>query len=58
MRKEEWMETKNELKMTPFLPFHEELGGKMVAFAGWLMPLQFFGHSERASRGQVRCRAF
>ena len=55
MRKEEWMETKNELKMTPFLPFHEELGGKMVAFAGWLMPLQFSGilNEHRAVRSGV-----
>lgn len=37
-------ETKdNTLKKTPFNRFHHELGGKMVDFFGWEMPVQFKG---------------
>jgi len=37
------MEKQEEQRKTPFFPFHEELGAKMVDFAGWIMPLQFSG---------------
>ena len=32
-----------ELKRTPFTHFHEQLGAKMVPFAGYLMPVQYEG---------------
>lgn len=32
-----------ELKRTPLSDRHEELGGRMVEFAGWYMPVQFTG---------------
>lgn len=32
-----------ELKRTPFTQFHEQLGAKMVPFAGYLMPVQYEG---------------
>lgn len=31
------------MKYTPFTHFHEELGGKMVEFAGYRMPIQYSG---------------
>ncbi len=31
------------LKTTPLLDLHRELGGKIVPFAGWSMPIQFAG---------------
>ena len=31
------------LKATPLLDLHKELGAKMVPFAGWNMPIQFAG---------------
>ncbi|MEL0435738.1 glycine cleavage system aminomethyltransferase GcvT [Phycobacter sp. K97] len=34
-------ETTSELKKTPLFALHEELGGKMVPFAGYLMPVQY-----------------
>ena len=30
-----------ELKTTQLTPLHESLGGKMVPFAGYMMPVQF-----------------
>ncbi|PKP01272.1 MAG: glycine cleavage system protein T [Bacteroidetes bacterium HGW-Bacteroidetes-6] len=33
------------MKTTAFTKFHEEMGGKMVEFAGYLMPLQYEGVS-------------
>lgn len=32
-----------DLRSTPFLPFHKQLGAKLVEFAGFEMPLQFNG---------------
>jgi len=32
-----------DLRATPFLPFHKQLGAKLVEFAGFEMPLQFTG---------------
>ncbi|MDE4139089.1 MULTISPECIES: glycine cleavage system aminomethyltransferase GcvT [Rhodobacterales] len=34
-------ETTSDLKKTPLFALHEELGGKMVPFAGYLMPVQY-----------------
>ena len=31
------------LKITPLLDIHKELGAKLVPFAGWNMPIQFSG---------------
>ena len=31
------------LKRTPLIDLHQELGGKIVPFAGWSMPIQFAG---------------
>jgi aminomethyltransferase len=36
-------QTTAELKRTPFTHFHEQLGAKMVPFAGFLMPVQYEG---------------
>ncbi|QPJ63785.1 MAG: glycine cleavage system aminomethyltransferase GcvT [Candidatus Nitronauta litoralis] len=37
---------KTPLKTTPLLDLHRELGGKIVPFAGWSMPIQFAGVME------------
>jgi aminomethyltransferase len=37
------MSTSSNLKTTPITPIHKELGGKLVPFAGWQMPIQFQG---------------
>ncbi|NOD89952.1 glycine cleavage system aminomethyltransferase GcvT, partial [Ruegeria sp. HKCCD4318] len=31
----------SDVKRTPLYPLHVELGGKMVDFAGWEMPVQY-----------------
>ena len=36
-------ETSSNLKTTPLTQIHKELGGKLVPFAGWQMPIQFQG---------------
>ncbi len=36
-------ETFSSLKTTPVTHIHKELGGKLVPFAGWQMPIQFQG---------------
>jgi len=36
-------ETSSSLKTTPLIQIHKELGGKLVPFAGWQMPIQFQG---------------
>ena len=36
-------ETSSSLKTTPLIDIHKELGGKLVPFAGWQMPIQFQG---------------
>ena len=33
----------SDVKQTPFFKNHEELGGKIVPFAGYLMPIQYTG---------------
>ncbi|MBN1232612.1 MAG: glycine cleavage system aminomethyltransferase GcvT [Candidatus Coatesbacteria bacterium] len=33
----------NEMKRTPFYKFHKEMGGKLVPFAGFEMPVQYEG---------------
>ena len=37
------MTNDSNLKTTPLHSMHEELGGKLVPFAGWHMPIQFKG---------------
>jgi aminomethyltransferase len=37
------MSTSSNLKTTPLNAIHKELGGKLVPFAGWQMPIQFQG---------------
>jgi aminomethyltransferase len=37
------MSTTSDLKTTPLTAIHKELGGKLVPFAGWQMPIQFQG---------------
>ncbi len=36
----------SEIKKTPLAELHEKLGGKMVEFAGWWMPIQYAGLKE------------
>jgi aminomethyltransferase len=38
-----FQETSSTLKTTPLIHIHKELGGKIVPFAGWKMPIQFQG---------------
>lgn len=45
-RKGQKTELKTPLKTTPLLDLHRELGGKIVPFAGWSMPIQFAGVME------------
>ncbi len=33
----------SDIKKTPLNPIHRQLGGKMVSFAGWEMPVQYSG---------------
>lgn len=33
----------SEVKQTPLCESHEALGGKMVEFAGWRMPVEYQG---------------
>ena len=44
------------MKRTPLYPLHQELGGKLVDFAGWEMPVSFAGvveehHTVRSAAG-------
>ncbi|MBN1667108.1 MAG: glycine cleavage system aminomethyltransferase GcvT [Anaerolineales bacterium] len=36
-----WQEQETELRRTPVYDLHVELGGKMVPFAGWEMPVRY-----------------
>jgi aminomethyltransferase len=36
-------DSSSNLKTTPFVEFHKELGAKMMPFAGWNMPIQYAG---------------
>ena len=49
------MSANTPLKTTPFYEIHKKLGGKMVPFAGWNMPIQYAGVMEehRAVRERV-----
>jgi aminomethyltransferase len=49
------MSANTPLKTTPFFEIHKKLGGKMVPFAGWNMPIQYAGVMEehRAVRERV-----
>jgi aminomethyltransferase len=38
------------MKKTPFFRFHQELGAKMVPFAGYEMPIQYTGIIEEHKR--------
>jgi glycine hydroxymethyltransferase len=39
----EWTESEGELKKTALNQVHRDLGGRMVPFAGWEMPVQYTG---------------
>jgi glycine hydroxymethyltransferase len=39
----EWTEVEGELKKTALNQVHRDLGGRMVPFAGWEMPVQYTG---------------
>jgi len=39
----EWTEVEGELKKTALNQVHRDLGGRMVPFAGWEMPVQYSG---------------
>ncbi len=39
----EWNESEGELKKTKLNQIHRDLGGRMVPFAGWEMPVQYTG---------------
>ena len=39
----EWNEAEGELKKTKLNQVHRDLGGRMVPFAGWEMPVQYSG---------------
>ncbi|MBK8420709.1 MAG: hypothetical protein IPL17_18165 [Anaerolineales bacterium] len=38
-----WNEAEGELKKTALNQVHRDLGGRMVPFAGWEMPVQYTG---------------
>ena len=37
----QWQEVEGELRRTPVADYHVELGGRMVPFAGWEMPVRY-----------------
>ena len=39
----EWNDTEGELKRTALYDVHKSMGGRMVPFAGWEMPVQYSG---------------
>lgn len=39
----EWNDTEGELKRTALYDVHKSMGGRMVPFAGWEMPVQYTG---------------
>jgi aminomethyltransferase len=45
----------SDLKTTPFVSHHEELGARIVPFAGWRMPVQYEGilKEHRAVRSKI-----
>ena len=43
------------LKVTPLIEIHKELGAKLVPFAGWNMPIQFAGVLSEGKSRIVRC---
>ncbi|XP_030061397.1 aminomethyltransferase, mitochondrial [Microcaecilia unicolor] len=46
-------------KRTPLYEFHQSLGGKMVTFAGWSMPVQYKeGHIESHLHTRTHCSLF
>jgi aminomethyltransferase len=45
----------DHLRTTPLDSLHRSLGGRMVGFAGWSLPVQFAG--TLAEHAQARCRA-
>jgi len=50
--------TNQALKKTPLNDFHRELGGKMVEFGGWDMPVQFSGILEEHAAVRERAGLF
>ncbi len=48
----------DKLKKTPLYEVHRALGGKMVPFAGWEMPVQYTGLMEEHRRVRTACGIF
>ena len=48
----------DKLKKTPLYEVHRALGGKMVPFAGWAMPVQYTGLMEEHRRVRTECGIF
>jgi aminomethyltransferase len=46
------------MKNTPFLKFHQEAGAKMVPFAGYNMPVEYFGINEEHITVRTRVGVF
>jgi aminomethyltransferase len=46
------------LRRTPLFDLHEQLGGRMVPFAGWAMPVQYKGIVEEHRAVRERCGVF
>ena len=52
------MTTQEILRRTPLYERHEELGGRMVAFGGWEMPVQYAGIVEETRAVRQRAGLF
>ena len=46
------------LSKTPFCEILESLGGRMVDFAGWAMPITFAGITEEHVHTRTACSVF
>ncbi len=51
-------EPTDKLKKTPLYEVHRALGGKMVPFAGWAMPVQYTGLMEEHRKVRSGCGIF
>ncbi|MFQ5329660.1 MAG: glycine cleavage system aminomethyltransferase GcvT [Thermodesulfobacteriota bacterium] len=51
-------ESMEQLKKTPLYEVHRTLGGKMVPFAGWEMPVQYTGLMEEHRKVRSGCGIF
>lgn len=50
--------TNDQIKETPLAAKHVELGGKMVPFAGWNMPVQYTGIMDEHKTVRTACGVF